>query len=55
MVKYYTRYGIDTKHDDGTISTSDYNRDEPLHLFYLIIGLEIYPLGRCQQDRLLWP
>lgn len=22
---------------------------------YLIIGLEIYPLGRCQQDRLLWP
>lgn len=50
MSRYYTRYGIEVKHMDGTVSTYGYNKNNYLDLYYLVIGLELQDIKSYLND-----
>ncbi|MCC2457815.1 hypothetical protein [Bacillus cereus] len=50
MSRYYTRYGIEVKHIDGTVSTYGYNKNNYLDLYYLVIGLELQDIKSYLSD-----
>ncbi|MED1381729.1 hypothetical protein COL41_28900 [Bacillus mycoides] len=50
MSRYYTRYGIEVRHTDGSVSTYGYNKNNYLDLYYLVIGLELQDIQSYLND-----